>query len=87
MIQGQDPDVFVLTPEFYKRFAERHNVSLILGVGAAFLAESTPEEIAARVRQYVKVGRKRGRFALYLCNVGATTPPDNLRAVVEAAHA
>ena len=87
VIEGQDPDVFALTPEFYRQFAEKHNVPLILGVGAVFLAESTPEEIAERVRQYVKVGRKRGRFALYLCNIGATTPPENLRAAVDAAHA
>ncbi|MEW5718831.1 MAG: uroporphyrinogen decarboxylase family protein [Chloroflexota bacterium] len=85
-IRGQDPDVFALTPEFYKRFAEKHNAPLTLGVGAAFLTESTPGEIAARVREYVRVGRRGGRFALYLCNIGATTPPENLRAAVEAAH-
>lgn len=85
-IQGQDPDVYALTPEFYQRFADAHNVPLILGIGAAFLAESTPAEIVARVRQYVRVGRQYGRFALYLCNVGATTPPENLRVAVQAAH-
>jgi hypothetical protein len=55
-------------------------------VGAAFLAESTPGEIAERVRRYVTIGGRGGRFALYLCNLGASTPPENLVAAVETAH-
>ena len=86
-LQGQDPDVAALGPNMYKRLAEKNGVPLILGVGAAFLATSTPSEIAERVRRYVETGRKGGRFALYLCNIGATTPPENLRAAVETAHA
>ena len=62
------------------------DLALILGVGAAFLATSTPEEIAGRVREYCRIGARRGRFALYLCNIGPTTPPANLRAAVDAAH-
>jgi uroporphyrinogen-III decarboxylase len=86
VLWGQDPDVEALGPEYYKRYACDHAVSLILGVGAAFLAESTPEEVAERVRRYVTVGWRGGRFALYLCNLGASTPPQNLAAAVEAAH-
>ena len=75
VLWGQDPDVEVLGPEYYKLYLDDHAVSLILGVGAAFLAESTPEEVAERVRRYVTVGWRGGRFALYLCNLGASTPP------------
>ena len=85
-IQGQDPDVAALSPEFYKQYAACRNIPLILGIGASFLAESDPKEIAARVRHYVQVGRAGGKFALYLCNVGATTPPENVRAVVQVAN-
>ncbi|HYL80713.1 MAG TPA: hypothetical protein VEU07_07870, partial [Candidatus Acidoferrum sp.] len=84
---GQDPDVEALGPAFYKDYAECHNVPLILGVGASFLAQASPEAVALRVQQYVKTGGCGGRFALYLCNLGATTPPENLRAAIEAAHA
>ena len=84
---AQDPDVESLGPYFFKEFAAAHDVPLILGVGAGFLALSTPDEVQARIRRYAEVGGRRGRFALYLCNVGATTPPENLRAAVEAAHA
>jgi uroporphyrinogen-III decarboxylase len=90
-LEGQDPDVNALGPASFKQFAEDHNVPLVLGVGAEFLgvgaeflAHATPEEVGQRVREYVKVGGENGRFALYLCNLGATTPPENLRAAIEA---
>jgi hypothetical protein len=84
---AQDPDVEKLGPSFFKEFSVAHDVPLILGVGAGFLALSKPREVKARVRNYVEVGGRGGRFALYLCNVGATTPPANLRIAVETAHA
>ena len=87
LIQGQDPDVEALGAELYKDYANRNNAALSLGVGAAFLANSTPDEIARRVQYYCQVGRQAGRFSLYLCNVGRTTAPENLRAAIDAAHA
>ena len=82
-VEGQDPDVEALGPEMYKDFARRKDVPLILGVGAAFMAMSTPEQVRERVRHYIEVGARGGRFALLLCNLGATTPPENVRAAVE----
>ena len=81
-VEGQDPDVEKLGPELYKQYAEKHGLPLILGVGAAFLATGTPAEIAARVRHYMEAGGGNGRFALLLCNLGATTPPANVEAAV-----
>jgi len=83
-LEGQDPDVEVLGPVVYKEHAEKHEVPLILGVGAGFLALSSPSEVRERVRRYIEVGGKNGRFALYLCNLGATTPADNVKAAVDA---
>lgn len=83
-LEGQDPDVEAVGPAFYKDYAEKHNLPLVLGVGAGFMANATPAEVAKRVADYVKVGGKNGRFALYLCNLGATTPPENVRAAVAA---
>lgn len=85
-LEGQDPDVEALGPEIYKNYAKKHNAALILGVGTAFLAQSTPEDIKKRIKHYIEVGGKGGKFGLYLCNIGRTTPPDNLRAAVEAVH-
>ena len=84
---GQDPDVEELGPAFYKRYTVRKDLPLILGIGAAFLANSNPTAVAERVRHYVEVGAQGGRFALYLCNIGGSTPPENVKAAVEAAHA
>ena len=83
-VEGQDPDVEKLGPELYKDYAEKHDVPLILGVGAGFLALATPEQVAQRVKRYVDVGGKGGRLVLYLCNLGATTPPENVRAAIQA---
>jgi uroporphyrinogen-III decarboxylase len=83
-IEGQDPDVEVLGPALYKDYANKKDVPLILGVGAAFLALNTPEEVFERVKSYIKIGGKGGRFALLLCNLGATTPPVNVKAAMDA---
>ena len=83
-VEGQDPDVAKLGPQFYKKYAEENGLPLILGIGAVFLATATPAEVTERVRYYIDVGGKNGRFALYLCNLGATTPAANVRAAVAA---
>ena len=85
-LEGQDPDVAALGPEFYKAYAEEHDLPLILGVGASFMDSSTPDEVYQRVRHYVEVGGKNGRFALYLCNLSATTPTENVKAAIETVH-
>lgn len=85
-VEGQDPDVEELGPALYKEYANKKGVPLILGIGAAFMALSTPEEVADRVRNYIKVGGRDGRFALLFCNLGATTPPENVKAAMDAVH-
>ncbi len=85
-VEGQDPDVEELGPTLYKEYANQKGVPLILGIGAAFMALKTPKEISDRVRHYIEVGGKDGRFALLLCNLGATTPPVNVQAAIDAVH-
>jgi uroporphyrinogen-III decarboxylase len=82
ILVGQDPDVETLSPELYKGYAEKHGVPLSLGTGASFLARSAAKEVSERVKRYIEVGGKNGRFALYLCNIGATTPPENVKAAI-----
>ena len=83
-MEGQDPDVNTIGPVFYKEFAEKHDVPLVLGVGARFMALAKPEEVSQRVKDYVQVGGENGCFALYLYNLGATTPPENVKAAIDA---
>ena len=75
-----------LGPALYKEYSKKKNVPLILGIGAAFMDLSSPEEVAERVREYIEIGGKGGRFALLLCNLGATTPPKNVEAAIETVH-
>lgn len=85
-LRGQDPDVETLGPGYYREYAERHGIPLVLGVGAAFLAEASPDQVAERVTRYIREGRATSGFAIYLCNIGATTPPENIAAAVQAAR-
>ena len=85
-VEGQDPDVAKIGPAVYKAYAEKNKVALVLGIGAGFLALSKPVAVAERVKQYIEIGGKNGHFCLYLCNIGPTTPLENVRAAVEAVH-
>ena len=85
-VEGQDPDVAKIGPAVYKAYAEKNRVALVLGIGAGFLALSKPVVVAERVKQYIEIGGKNGRFCLYLCNIDSTTPLENVRAAVEAVH-
>ena len=70
----------------YKSYAEKHDASLVLGIGAGFLALASAAQVEERVRHYIEVGGRGGRLVLYLCNLGATTPPENVRAAIQAVH-
>jgi uroporphyrinogen-III decarboxylase len=83
-LEVQDPDVEAIGPEICKEYAVKHNVPLVLGLGAAFIATAKPEEVFKRVKYYVQVGGENGGFYLYLCNLGATTPTENVVAAMEA---
>jgi hypothetical protein len=61
-LEGQDPDIEALGPAFYKEYAKEHDVPLVLGVGAGFLAQAAPGEVTERVKHYAEVGGKNGRF-------------------------
>jgi uroporphyrinogen-III decarboxylase len=85
-LEVQDPDVEEIGPEICKEYAKKHNVPLVIGLGAAFLAMAKPDEVFKRAKYYVEVGGENGQFYLYLCNIGATTPPENVRAAINAVH-
>jgi uroporphyrinogen-III decarboxylase len=85
-LEGQDPDVAEIGPAVYKAYADQRGVPLVLGIGAGFMDLSTPDEVAGRVKYYIEVGGKNGRFALYLCNLSAHTPPENVKAAIDAVH-
>lgn len=83
-IEGQDPDVEVLGPDIYKAYAEKHNIPLVLGIGSAFLDQSDTQAVKKRIKYYIEVGGKNGRFIMLLCNLSAQTPPENVKTAIEA---
>jgi uroporphyrinogen-III decarboxylase len=83
-LEVQDPDVETFGPEICKAYATKHNLPLVLGLGSAFLATAKADEVYDRVKHYVQVGAENGGFYLYLCNLGATTPTENVVAAMEA---
>ena len=85
-LQGQDPDVSEIGPEAYKSYADKADVPLILGIGASFLSQSTTCNIQDRVKQYIEIAGKNGRFCLYLCNIDHLTPHKNLKAAIDAIY-
>jgi hypothetical protein len=85
-LEGQDPDVAEIGPAVYRAYADIKGLPLLLGIGAGFIDLSTPDEVAARVKHYIQAGGKDGCFALYLCNLSAQTPPENVKAAIEAVH-
>jgi uroporphyrinogen-III decarboxylase len=85
-IEGQDPDIEKLGPEWYVTYADHHDIPLVLGVGSAFMAMAEPAQVHDRVAHYVRAGMEHHSFALYLSNLGALTPEANVRAAVDAVH-
>jgi len=83
-VEGQDPDVEKLGPSFYKTYAQKKDRPLVLGIGAAFLAQARPQQIRDRVREYIQVGGVGGGLALYLCSLNSATPQENVRAAIQA---
>jgi len=61
-LEGQDPDVETLGPAFYKKYAKEHDVPLVLGVGASFLAQATSDEVSQRVKNYIEIGGCQSRY-------------------------
>jgi hypothetical protein len=86
-LEGQDPDIAQLGPEIFKTYAEEHQRPLVFGLGASFMINATPDEVRQRTQYYLDVGTKdNSGFALYLCNLSAATPPENIHTAIEIAH-
>ena len=86
LLLAQDPDVEFLGPELFSEFAQEYDVPLVLGVGAGFLRTAHAEDVKAKTRRYIHAAKQCRGFALYLCNVESSTPPENIAAVVDLAR-
>ena len=85
-IQVLDPDISALGPRFFRDYADRSGVSLVMGLDANLVGSGTGTDIAARTRRFIEEGGMSGRFVLFINDIPYATPVENVRAVVAAAQ-
>ena len=85
-VQALDPDVHHHGPELFKKFAQQQDIPLLLGIDCSLLSQGPPEAIVQRVKEYVRVGNRGGKFLLFLNEVPPDCPPEHVHAAVQAAH-
>ena len=81
-----DPDLNDLGLERVKAFANNHDVFVTAGVDATLLCKGPPEAIVERIKDYIDALGREGRFAIYLNQIPAETPPGHIHAAVAACH-
>lgn len=82
-----DPDLHELGPERVRSFAKGRGVFVTAGVDAVLLLKGPVAAIVERIRRYIDVLGREGRFAIYLNEVPADTPPAHIHAAVAACRA
>jgi uroporphyrinogen decarboxylase len=86
VMRVQDPDLARIGPGPFKRYAVLHGLALELGVGDVLLNQGPPAAIRERIRRYIEGAAPGGRLILYLASLNAETPPEHVRAALEAAR-
>ena len=85
MIQACDPDVSVPGPAFYKRYADKNDVGLIMGLDAGLIQSGPVSEIKKRARRLINQAGVNGRFVLFINDILYDAPPEHIHTVVAAA--
>jgi hypothetical protein len=86
MIQACDPDVSVLGPAFYKEYADKNDVGLIMGLDAGLIQAGPVSEIKARAKWFIEEAGRQGRFVLFINDIPYDTSPENVHTVVSVAR-
>jgi 5-methyltetrahydrofolate--homocysteine methyltransferase len=88
-LKVQDPDCFAIGTERIREYADKKGCALSFGVSTLLLQNGTEEQITKRIHEYMEVG-SRGpygkKFFLYMCSFSAQTPPEKVRAAIEAVN-
>jgi len=85
-IQVLDPDVTALGPALFREYADRVDVSVVMGMDANLINGGTPRQVRERARRFIEEGGIRGRFVLFMNDIPYDTPPGNVDAVVATAR-
>jgi uroporphyrinogen decarboxylase len=84
LLRAQDPDLERLGVGVFKEYASRHGLTLELGIGESLIARGPVSAIRSRIRGIIAGAAGGGRLVLYLASLSAETPPDHVRAAVDA---
>jgi len=84
LLRVQDPDVARMGVRVFKDYAVRHGLTLEVGVGDSLLNGGPIPEIRERIRRYIGEAAAGGRFIVYLASLNADTPPEHVRAALDA---
>jgi uroporphyrinogen-III decarboxylase len=85
-IQVLDPDVTVLGPSFFRRYADESGASLVMGLDAALVGSGREIDVVARAARFIEEAGLRGRFVLFINDIPCDAPVENVRAVVRTAR-
>jgi len=85
-IQVLDPDVTLLGPSLFKRYADETGASLVMGLDASLVGCGTETDVTNRATRFIEEAGLQGRFVLFINDIPFDAPVENVRAVVRAAR-
>jgi hypothetical protein len=85
-IQVLDPDVTLLGPSLFRRYADETGASLVMGLDASLVGCGGEADVASRATRFIEEAGLGGRFVLFINDIPFDAPVENVRAVVRAAR-
>jgi len=64
----------------------RRKLPIMASLNGRFVRDSTPEQIVAKIREWIDIMGRDGRLIMFIGNVPADTPPANVHTAVHATH-
>jgi len=84
LLMCADPDVAIVGPEPYAKFARERETTLMLGIDTMLMQEGPVDRIVERCRRYVLTGSKAGRLVIFFNDISVNTPPQNVHIAIAA---
>ena len=79
-----DPDVAIVGPDPYAKFARERATTLMLGIDTILMQEGPVESIVDRCRRYVLAGSKTSRLVIFFNDISVNTSPRNVHVAIAA---
>ena len=74
-------------PHWVKEYADTHGKQpIFLGLNGRFTRDSKPEQIVAKLRQWIDVMGRDGKLAINIANIPADTAPEHVFIAAAACH-